>query len=47
MGVAESAGDGDGDGGSRGGDAVLEQDDQRAEDTEHGAGGTVADHTGC
>src|SRR5580704_16878050 len=34
LGVAESAGDG----GSGGGDAVLEQDDQRAEDAEHGAG---------
>src|SRR5579859_4154542 len=35
LGVAESAGDG----GSGGRDAVLEQDDQRAEDAEHGAGG--------
>ena len=34
LGVAESAGDG----GSRGGDTVLEQDGQRAEDAEHGAG---------
>ena len=33
LGVAESAGDG----GSRGSDAVLGQDDQRAEDAEPGA----------